>query len=577
MKLTPTQNGQAYSPFVTKAPFSGPQGNPDVVVSNAETRDTWSPVRFSSEQPVDPEPESTTDASTPAQPNSVAQAQKPKNPRPSWPARIKRGTVQAWTSLVEWAQDRVGYRAPVTSGQALLQTFPVPYHFDVYRPGAVQHTIEAPHTLKSIQHARLVALGDLHASVQKLMETLVVGDFIEASPTTLKRFRRDLIALHHDILKPVQVPGLSEADQKERMVSGWDDRQQRRVLKHVRALEAHIKAIRWKNDRRQLLLVGDVIGDRGPLDLVTLSLINHLRQGHPDRILALASNHDHDVYDQLVLNRSSVKEPIHKGSFLRSKMLEPHLNPGELRESIHRYLVQSKLAWYDAPSGTLFSHAPVAKHYYAQLNQDSDMVRYQADHPLPSNPKPSQRIEQWVAGANHKYQAYVQAGFEDLVNSQSLRQRGNFVFLPSGAKGEFHQFLQHFLWDEDPLDEAQDLPFYQQGVSTLVHGHRDSTKESPFSYSAHCGDLDDTAEIEVQAVTQPEKEPTVDELASMAAAEETDQPTVSPPEDEAAINFGAPSMRTFTADYAVAGLDQRCRASLGMGKPSERSRLFILP
>ena len=302
------------------------------------------------------------------------------------------------------------------------------------------------------------------------METLVATDLITMPQATAERFM--LLALH-----PTNF-----SMNPERLA--WLDRE----------LQALIPQMRWKGEDRQLILIGDVLSDRGPLDTVTLALIRHFSQQAPERIVRLASNHDHNVLGYL-LDEESLMRPEFIPSMSRaSEVACFNQQFGTLAAQYYEYLSCSKLLHFDTESQTLFAHAPITQAHLKSLEPFLKLVRDRVPHQLEREPLPvdniehPERVTHFVDKANQLYQEYVlmnQASYNEFVQDlptaeacrESLRHYQQVIDpLLTGEDG--------FLWARNDLTKRISLPFLKAGVKTLVHGHDVQSASSPFSLRA---------------------------------------------------------------------------------------------
>jgi hypothetical protein len=161
-----------------------------------------------------------------------------------------------------------------TQGE-LLNLFNIPYSFELHTVSGHQAALDGQAAATALKNAKLVAVGDLHASYYKLIETLLAANLIAMPPETAKA----LLALVQD----------------EKGITG--------TVAERQALYAQVKALipqmQWVGGNRQLLLIGDVLADRGPFDNITLDIIEYLTKDHPERLIRLASNHDHEALKHL--------------------------------------------------------------------------------------------------------------------------------------------------------------------------------------------------------------------------------------------------------------------------------------
>lgn len=335
-------------------------------------------------------------------------------------------------------QNRIEARQKQT---ALLNTFNIPYPLDIkshlnHRNMSGLNAIEAAGYLK---HAPVVALGDLHGSYAKLVETLLLSDMITMPPEIATR------------LKNIMNDPRNFSDDMNELNALYDE------------LKAVIPHIEWKGNRT-LLLIGDVLSDRGPCDLFTLKIIEHLTQdGHDDRFIRIASNHDHNVLPNLIHNMNTLNPA---DSINRARSLAEHHGSdaeADLKQMLRHYLSQSKLMHYNPETQTLYTHAPITNRNLEELI----VLMRTKGHSVPdlSTINTPADIRRLAEQANQFYHGYV----IDCIDNQRLDTQVEKTLRENG-----------FLWNRSSLNDENDLPLKSKGVIRLVHGHDQDSKNSPF-------------------------------------------------------------------------------------------------
>lgn len=382
------------------------------------------------------------------------------------------GVGKHQTSLSPHAKDTVSLSRvhfgvnesdPVTQVD-LIKAFDPPYRFTIYDPQGDERLVTPLEALPRLSQSTRVVIGDLHASYLKLLETLVVGNFITMPKQAPAKILKYAAALD----------GLIEQDT---MLDVPHNQAAAREL--VELLQKEFDTIQWKDASppRQLVLLGDVIGDRGPLDLVTLNLLETLTTDHPDRILWLASNHDHGVFEHYAFEgKTSLALEDDRGSFLRS--LKTTDDPSALKDQYKHFLTQAKVTLYNPEERTWYTHTPVrpdhVKAVIARINANKDRFNlYYGDWDY-DNAWIPMGVKAFTEEANEVYQHHIQAGFEgDLVDEDD-----EIAF-------------RSFIWSHQTVDSQAFQSFRGKGVRHLVHGHTKSTVNSPFSRSRPSAGGDD--------------------------------------------------------------------------------------
>jgi hypothetical protein len=250
-----------------------------------------------------------------------------------------------------------------------------------------------------------------------------------------------------------------------------------------------LPSIKWIGGDRKLILIGDVLSDRGPCDLLTLKIIEHLtKDRHDDRFIRLASNHDHNVVPWLAGGKTQISSD-QSCSLDRAEMLAAYINQKDenrqeltkLRELYKDYLNQSKLLHYDPATKTLYTHAAVTNKNLDKLVK----VLKETDSSIPKRSKiqDGEAISAFVNKANKYYTKYVNKWIEQKYN-----ENPGFENVLAGDP------KKAFLWNRSALSSRGELPLKGQGVSRLVHGHDSRSKRSSYgtnsSSSYHIVNLD---------------------------------------------------------------------------------------
>jgi len=337
--------------------------------------------------------------------------------------------------------------------QQLLEVFQIPYKFKILSqsPLVTLHNKTPKETLERLGDVSPIALGDLHASVRKLVETLVVTNLVEMPLETAKDFVALAKKLEHD--KTLEEMRVSQDK-----------------------LEKLIPQMKWKDPKRQLILIGDTISDRGPLDSVTMDIIRHLRTDakNPEAIILIASNHDHNVLGFLRTGQNSMRESICRSLMNAMALADTSENKEALPELIHNYndyLKQAKLLYVDA-HGTLYTHAPVTNDHLQNLMGLMKKFPEKLSSPIiPAQQWTMARVQAFTEVANGLYQKYV-------MDRQTENKH------PEWAKWQtpgwlswidnFESFLaerQGFFWTRKLHRNQVNLPFADSPVKALVHGH----------------------------------------------------------------------------------------------------------
>ncbi|MCA9842642.1 MAG: hypothetical protein KC475_11030 [Cyanobacteria bacterium HKST-UBA03] len=388
--------------------------------------------------------------------------------------------------------DTVQFASLPPLADRLVQAAAIPYRFSVFDTLNDRQLpmITSLETLPHVQPASRVVVGDMHGNWLKLLETLLVGGLITFQTP----------GGSSDALKPLTtIRDLGE--QLNRAIDADPNLEQRAVRDSIWELKDKLleqfQTIRWTDENRQLLLLGDVIADRGPLDYVTMGLIRAINRtdddgsvddhtNYKDRIAYLTGNHDHGVYQYYTFGESPLLgEANHQENRYRSLVNSLKLmqdDPGrwdDLKKQYQQFLGHAKVMLYNPDEKTLYVHAPVRRQ---EMNGLVDMVCNYAQTFNFTRWKYNEIIHnvamnQFVDDANELYHFHINYGFE--------HPQAELVLEDENLKAA-DQVFQDFFWVRTFADSQAFLPFYEPSISRqlvcrLVHGHTNDTVMSQYS------------------------------------------------------------------------------------------------
>jgi len=345
----------------------------------------------------------------------------------------------------------------------------LPYQIQVFSNQDGLKKLDESGVLERVQNAKRITMGDLHGSFLKLFETLQLAGLIEVYGENAKAF----------IEKAKQLETLLDDHWRMKEWGPWNNT---KTIAAAQGLYTEIKPLietmTWKDDERQLVLLGDVIADRGPWDKITLDLLQQLTQDKPDRILSIVGNHDHFAADALRYYRvkggleNYVKQVKQNnkhllqrmGSLVRSiGMAQTSEQQDVLAKQYQWYLERSSLARYCDIEKTLFSHAPVVKKDIMRAIDALKDLGYQTWQVKKStetvvNNLDAQQLKQIIADLNDAY--------KNCLNNNEPLPRA----------------IARFLSVRNSLCHPSDVLYYENILHRQLHGHDySSLSGSPFS------------------------------------------------------------------------------------------------
>jgi len=319
---------------------------------------------------------------------------------------------------------------------------------------------------KKLQSAKSIAIGDLHASSQKLFETLVVGGFIQMPEPKLKQLQHSLAMLEiagNEIDRKVSAPAALTRLSPDPL------KIEQNALKHYhKEVLDLLPQMKWAGGKKQLILIGDVIADRGAYDPTTLAIIARLDQQVPGQVIRLASNHDHNSLKYITNNQ--LDYPWQSQSIRNAVRIARQTYAGEdkLKNSYLQHLKQSQVFHWDPESKTIYSHAPITR---STLDNAIERLNSTGLKLTEYNDLNEKNLSHFIQTLNQAYKEHVleMADTADAHRSSQLEER----------EKAFHKIL----WCRSPLSKVSQLPFTEKthGVKVLAHGHDPKSLKSPFA------------------------------------------------------------------------------------------------
>jgi len=396
----------------------------------------------------------------------------PIGPDSSWEAlepRLHEVTAVEPKSLKEPIQVAVTEQQLKTLG---VFNDSIKYNFSISTPGDKISGLLPKEAHAELLSARTVALGDIHGSYEKLVETLITSGLATMPPDKAARFV-ELSAEFEDFIS--KNPFL-EDDPKiwQTAVAEGSPILSKAMLMHAE-LSDILKKVTWTGGSdRQLILIGDVLADRGVTDTLTLQLLSQLSKDSPDRFVRLTSNHDHCAISYLLTGDTHklMQNPASRLSYAESQIRAFKLS--EDREGLvnqyREHIKELKLLHYDRNSKTLYSHAPITPDQFKSLIETLKEYNYLGTGFEYENLN-QETIEDFVGLANQFYQDSISTRFEYGFNEMDAHVE---ALVNSDPKG--------FVWPRTKYQTQGELPLLNGAVEIVVHGHAQSSRHaSPFS------------------------------------------------------------------------------------------------
>jgi hypothetical protein len=312
--------------------------------------------------------------------------------------------------------------------------------FTLHAPSQTQYNMDINAAHPALQTAKRVVEGDLHANTRKLLELLFLSDLVTGvTPQQIKKLFT--IATEAEWDKSVFLTG----------VEPWNAR--------VEDYKTTLTGLSWKDPNRQLVLIGDVISDRGADDRLTISLIEKLFESAQGNLVILAGNHDLNP----VMDDSHKIMPHQAKSELPGNMADEVA----MKTMVQQYLSKTVLFHYLPEHKAFMSHAPLRAD-----DMDSLIRVMNQRNLLPPNIKSSYNIQEsdiqpFVESVNQFYQDTLK---EYYTQPKAFKTQ------------EAMELFRSLVWVRSNLHSKEEFPFRHIPKLKLIHGHdSDSKKASPYS------------------------------------------------------------------------------------------------
>jgi hypothetical protein len=341
-----------------------------------------------------------------------------------------------------------------------------PYTWALYELGRRDPCIGFPGDigLEKLTTAKNIVIGDIHANFIKLAESMFNTGLVTMGEGDAKKFTDlstkidELVTMHgKGWLKPLSIRGL--------VAIKVSDQAKQNFIQIHNELLGLIKGIKWIGDNRKLILLGDLIADRGHSDWLIMALLELIPEAN---LVRLASNHGHMAFNAEWRKRSDNKI---FASLERAQMVQSDPLP-----DYQEYLSKAKLFYYNKDERLLFMHAP-ATHEQVQPLFELVTKRELGQSCFCNSTKTPGQIADFVELANNFYCQYVSSG---QVNE------------------EIEEVLRPFLWARGNYDSTDKIPFFgnskrcASGVRVVCVGH-DTQQTQDKLFGSHVFRMDQMA------------------------------------------------------------------------------------
>ncbi|PIR83180.1 hypothetical protein COU19_01835, partial [Candidatus Kaiserbacteria bacterium CG10_big_fil_rev_8_21_14_0_10_56_12] len=299
---------------------------------------------------------------------------------------------------------------------------------------------------RALAQADTVTLGDAHGSAAKILEAAILSELVSCTretADTIQDVYAELVNAGRDVDMEGEHAPFKTAEQKKLFAE-----KQKEFIGLIQEIE-------WIGGERQLLLIGDVLRDRGVSDAVTLAMLDGIRR-QGGIVTTLASNHDCDALFTLALDRSrtgsndgeitsiyTLGDQEQGISDTRSRASLEGDEKKHYYRQVREHLKSLSLFYYDEESNTFFSHAPVTPEQIEKLRAMVGMGEITRAN-----------VAEFTQKANEWY-----ANLVDAVLDESKRYAAADV-----------EFLSHLVWERSDVTSSDSAPLYGI-VNTFVHGH----------------------------------------------------------------------------------------------------------
>jgi len=311
--------------------------------------------------------------------------------------------------------------------------------------------------VKKLKTADNLYLGDLHGAWQKLLQHLTMAELVQMPEAAAKKF----VSLHQELETAYGSNASLET-----------------INQLVHQFKETLSQVQIIDDGRGIHLIGDIVGDRGHNDMLTLLLLDHCQDKIKSRVF---SNHDFAAIEayQRAFNDPNIYIAIEGGGQIhsasrafelaQSNIPNKAVDLNALKDLYDKHFKQLKLIHYDEETETLSLHQAFKPEKVPQI-----LAAYIDDV----------NEQNKIANAfkTGDKQAYIEAvdllnqGFQKSLTEKWLKGDN------ASIKQQLHDFY-HEIWHDEHGDSRRDFanvalvadgdfPFYNpNAVKQIAFGH----------------------------------------------------------------------------------------------------------
>ncbi len=325
-----------------------------------------------------------------------------------------------------------------------------------YNPPDGRHAITYFQAVEQLKTVDNIYLGDLHGAWQKLLQHLSMAELIHMTQQTAQKF----VTIHE---------ALEEA-------YAFDEPDLATINHWVSQFKAALQEVSVVNDGRGIHLLGDIVGDRGQNDILTLLLLDHCKEKIKSRVF---SNHDLGAienYQQMFYNKgvgshcAPAVSSFRAFELVHSNLADKAVRLAELKTLYENHFQQLTLIHYDEQTQTLSLHQAFNPQKL-QLLLKAYIQKGKEQRQLEEAFKTGSKAEYKAAieTLNKRFQAYVKGWLKG--DNKSLQKQFWGFYRDMWYTDSRRDFATQAL----PQDKT--FPFYNpNAVTQVTFGHSGADK-----------------------------------------------------------------------------------------------------